>query len=78
VMRGKIVEQRTGDRSFTYAALIRANQNQSWFSHDRTLIDAQVASFILDFRFYTAARPFGSLIVRPTARRAVLWLFVIC
>ena len=40
VMRGEIVEQCAGDGGLADAALVRADQNQCWFSHDRTLTDA--------------------------------------
>ena len=39
-MRGEIIKQRAGDGGLADASLIRADQDQCWFCHNRTLTDA--------------------------------------
>jgi hypothetical protein len=44
MMRGEIIEQGSGDGGLADASLIRADQNQCWFSHDPPLTTKLVAS----------------------------------
>ena len=46
LMRGEIVKQCSGDGGLSDAALVRANQDQCWFSHNRTLTDATRVSIL--------------------------------
>src|SRR5207245_2510057 len=45
-MRGEIIKQCSGDGGLSDASLVRADQDQCWFCHNRTLTDATRVSIL--------------------------------